>query len=159
MSDPAKPLFNRATNGTILPARSLNHSRHLRPLQAGTISENTTMVTPAAITIGQYVFPDWKDHSYETPMLNGPWPNLTMSFSIRWRRFWQYSGLGVDRLKKYFNLFGLGSKTGIDLPSESSGLVPDPTWKKKFKGRIGISVTPITKLSARVIFWSHRFRW
>jgi penicillin-binding protein 2 len=38
-------------------------------------------------------------------------------------------GLGMDRMKKYENLFGFGSPTGIDLPGESRGLIPDEKWK------------------------------
>ncbi|PKM82994.1 MAG: penicillin-binding protein 2 [Firmicutes bacterium HGW-Firmicutes-14] len=37
---------------------------------------------------------------------------------------------GVDNLAKYAREFGLGQKTGIDLPNESAGRVPDPEWKK-----------------------------
>ena len=35
--------------------------------------------------------------------------------------------------KKYLNIFGFGSDLGIDLPGESSGLIPDPAWKKSVK--------------------------
>ena len=35
-------------------------------------------------------------------------------------------------LKKYLSLFGWGEKTGIDLPSEAAGLVPDKEWKKNY---------------------------
>jgi len=41
----------------------------------------------------------------------------------------EFNGLGIDRLHKYAQAFGLGVKTGIDLPSEVSGLAPDPAWK------------------------------
>lgn len=44
-------------------------------------------------------------------------------------------GLGPTRIKKYLELFGWGSPTGIDLPSETAGFIPSPEWKKeKFKG-------------------------
>ncbi|MEK7103808.1 MAG: penicillin-binding transpeptidase domain-containing protein, partial [Patescibacteria group bacterium] len=42
------------------------------------------------------------------------------------------TGLGIARVKKYLNLFGFGEKTGIDLPSEQEGRVPDPAWKQSY---------------------------
>jgi len=44
-----------------------------------------------------------------------------------------FSGLGVDNLVKYFRVFGLGDKTGIDLPNESLGFVPSKEWKEKVR--------------------------
>jgi penicillin-binding protein 2 len=37
---------------------------------------------------------------------------------------------GQDEIVKLAEQFGLGHKTGIDLPQESSGLLPTPAWKK-----------------------------
>lgn len=37
--------------------------------------------------------------------------------------------MGVDCLRKYCAAFGLGDPTGIDLPSETGGLLPSPAWK------------------------------
>jgi len=42
--------------------------------------------------------------------------------------------VGPERLSKYAHLFGFGRKTGIDLPGESKGLVPSPSWKMKRYG-------------------------
>lgn len=39
--------------------------------------------------------------------------------------------MGIDRISKYAKLLGLGSRTGIDLPSEESGLVPSEEWVQK----------------------------
>ncbi len=41
----------------------------------------------------------------------------------------EFNGLGIQRLSNYARAFGLGSKTGIGLPGESAGLVPDQSWK------------------------------
>ncbi len=41
-----------------------------------------------------------------------------------------YEGLGLDRLIKYAEMFGFGSPTGVDIPSEGAGLVPTPKWKR-----------------------------
>jgi penicillin-binding protein 2 len=43
--------------------------------------------------------------------------------------FESFQGLGVDRLTHYLRSFGLGRETGIDLPGEATGLVPDNLWK------------------------------
>jgi len=40
-------------------------------------------------------------------------------------------GLGPAGIKKYLELFGWGSATGIDLPGEFSGFIPTPEWKKQ----------------------------
>lgn len=57
--------------------------------------------------------------------------------TITWTRYYvpgaskptEFNGLGIDRLHKYAQAFGLGEKTGVDLPGEVTGLAPDPTWK------------------------------
>ena len=42
--------------------------------------------------------------------------------------------LGIDRIQVFARQFGLGRKTGIDLPGEISGLVPSREWKREMKG-------------------------
>jgi penicillin-binding protein 2 len=65
--------------------------------------------------------------------------------------------LGIDRIAKYATAFGLGQKTGIDLPQEVSGVMPSEEWKiRNFKqkwfagetisvgiGQGAVTVTPI----------------
>ena len=73
-----------------------------------------------------------------------------------------FAGLGVDRVADYARAFGLGEATGVDLPGESPGLVPDAQWKEGTVGEpwslgdtynfgIGqgyLSVTPLQMLTA-----------
>jgi penicillin-binding protein 2 len=42
--------------------------------------------------------------------------------------------LGPDKLATWSRYFGLGSQTGIELPGEASGLIPDPLWKERTTG-------------------------
>src|SRR5271169_5621735 len=65
--------------------------------------------------------------------------------------------LGIDRIAKYATAFGLGQKTGIDLPQEATGVMPSEEWKiRNFKqkwyagetisvgiGQGAVAVTPI----------------
>src|SRR5213075_505713 len=42
--------------------------------------------------------------------------------------------LGIQRIAKYATAFGLGQKTGVDLPQEASGVMPSEEWKlRNFK--------------------------
>jgi penicillin-binding protein 2 len=70
--------------------------------------------------------------------------------------------LGIDRIAKYATDFGLGQKTGIDLPNEVSGIMPSEEWKiRNFKqkwfagetisvgiGQGAIAITPVQLLRA-----------
>lgn len=44
------------------------------------------------------------------------------------------SGIGIDRLNKYWDLFGLSAKSGIDLPGEANSFLPNPDEKQKRTG-------------------------
>ena len=70
--------------------------------------------------------------------------------------------LGIDRIAKYATAFGLGQKTGIDLPNEVSGVMPSEEWKiKNFKqkwfagetisvgiGQGAVAITPVQLMRA-----------
>jgi penicillin-binding protein 2 len=45
--------------------------------------------------------------------------------------------IGPDRMAEYAKDFGLAAKTGIDLPREDIGTVPNPTWKQKHFAKDG----------------------
>lgn len=131
LDDKGLPMFDRATDGVYPPGSISKIILASAGLQVGTITPNTSIVTPAAITIGDYIFPDWKDHSYETTnVVRALAESNNVFFYSVGGGFDKIKGLGIGNIKKYWQLFGLGSKTGIDLPSEASGLLPDPAWKK-----------------------------
>jgi penicillin-binding protein 2 len=43
-------------------------------------------------------------------------------------------GLGIYRLKQYALALGYGARSGIQLPGEEDGLIPDPKWKRINQG-------------------------
>jgi penicillin-binding protein 2 len=45
-----------------------------------------------------------------------------------------FTGLGIDRIDKYLDEFGLGNYTGIDIPGERAGFIPTADWKKQKTG-------------------------
>jgi penicillin-binding protein 2 len=70
--------------------------------------------------------------------------------------------LGIDRIAKYATDFGLGQRTGIDLPNEVNGVMPSEEWKiRNFKqkwfagetisvgiGQGAVAITPVQLLRA-----------
>jgi penicillin-binding protein 2 len=42
--------------------------------------------------------------------------------------------VGVDKINKWATAFGLGVKSGIDLPNEITGIVPSTAWKLRTTG-------------------------
>src|SRR6185369_6794081 len=49
--------------------------------------------------------------------------------------FGSQKGIGISRLREWWQKFRLDQKTGIDLPGEASGFLPSPEWKEKRDGR------------------------
>lgn len=43
-------------------------------------------------------------------------------------------GLGITDLNRYATAFNIGVETGIELPGENAGRMPDPTWKRRLYG-------------------------
>lgn len=131
-SDPANPLLNRAIQGQFSPGSTLKPFVAAAGLQEGVISADTTVVTPAAITIGQFRFPDWKYHGLTNTRKAIAESNNVFFYMVGggWEEK-NFSGLGVDKLNAYLASFGLGSPTKVDLPGELPGLLPDDAWKRK----------------------------
>jgi penicillin-binding protein 2 len=131
LDDPADPLLNRATQGTYAPGSTLKPLVASAGLQAGVIGPDTQMNTPAAIQIGSFSFPDWKTHGQTNTRKAIAESNNIFFYAVGGG--WQergFTGLGIDRLSEYLQKFGLGNKTGIDIPGEATGLVPTPAWKE-----------------------------
>lgn len=79
-----------------------------------------------------YTYRDWKAHGFIN-MKQAIAVSANVYFYIVGGGYKNIAGLGINRIEKYLKLFGFGSNLGIDLPGESNGLVPNPTWKKAVK--------------------------
>lgn len=131
--DTKNPMFNRATKGTYPPGSISKIIMAAAGLSEGVITENTAFDTPDAIRIGEYVFPDWKDHGMTNVKTALAESNNIFFYSVG-GGYDKIKGIGINKINQYWQMFGLGQKTGIDLPGEEIGLLPDPEWKKQ---RIG----------------------
>ncbi len=129
-SDPAEPLFNRVVSGEYPPGSTIKPVLASAALAEGVIDERTQIESRGGISVGKFFFGDWKVHGF-TDIRRAIAVSSDVFFYSVGGGYGNTLGLGMDRMKKYEELFGYGSKTGIDLGGEASGLIPDSAWKLK----------------------------
>ena len=135
INDPSQPLFNRAIAGEYPSGSTVKMVVATGALQEKIISDSTTVISTGGLHVGQWFFPDWKAGGHGVVDVRKAIANSVNTFFYTVGGGYQgFVGLGVDRLGKWMEKFGLGQKLGIDLPGERPGFVPTAAWKKAVKG-------------------------
>ncbi len=130
LGDDARPLFNRAVNGEYPPGSTLKPVIAAAALAEGVVNEHTEIESRGGISIGKFFFGDWKAHGF-TDIRRAIAVSSDVYFYSVGGGYGSIPGLGMRRMKAYEEFFGYGKKTGIDIPVEASGFLPDPDWKQK----------------------------
>jgi penicillin-binding protein 2 len=134
MTDPSQPLFDRAVSGEYPPGSTIKPVIAAAALAEGVITPSTIINGMGGVLrIGQASFHDWTTHGPSDVRAAIAESNDIFFYTVG-GGYGNIAGLGMDRMKKYDNLFGYGDKTGIDLPSEADGFIPDTAWKKEKLG-------------------------
>lgn len=128
--DPSEPLFNRALSGEYPPGSTIKPVMAVAALTEKVVGEDTQIESRGGISVGNFFFGDWKAHGF-TDIRRAIAVSSDVYFYSIGGGYGSVPGLGMERMKKYENLFGYGEKTAIDMPGEADGLIPDPTWKKE----------------------------
>jgi penicillin-binding protein 2 len=127
--NPDKPLFNRAISGEYPPGSTIKPAIAAAALSEGIITPSTVISGLGGILrIGDYSFRDWTIHGPSDVRTAIAQSNDIFFYTIG-GGYGNIQGLGIERMKKWYNLFGLGQITGIDIGGESNGLIPDEQWK------------------------------
>lgn len=102
-------------------------------LEERVIDKNSLIEDTGIIKIGEYSYSNWLwTKRGGTDGMVDIVKALQRSNDIYFYRLGER--LGVDRIKTWALNFGYGTKTGVELPSEIAGLVPDDKWKQETKG-------------------------
>lgn len=133
IGNPDKPMFNRAVLGEYPPASTIKPILSYAALAEGTIDEGTRVESRGGIQVGSYFFGDWKTHGF-TDVRRAIAVSSDVFFYAIGGGWGGVEGLGMERMKRYENIFGLGRSTGIDLVGEADGFIPDEAWKQKEMG-------------------------
>jgi len=139
LSQPGKPLVNHAIAEMYAPGSTFKTITGLAALQEGVAKTDTVITSKGYITVANeynpnivYYFRDWA--------VLGPldfYRGVAMSSDVYFyylaggKADEGFRGLGEERLARYARFFGLGEASGVDLPGESPGLVPDAQWKER----------------------------
>ncbi len=140
LNAPFNPMFNRAVSGLYSPGSTVKPLVATGALAEGILDPNHEIYSPGYLDI-----PNPYDPSHPSRFLDWQpqgWVNL---FSALARSsdvyfyevgggFGDQRGLGITRLRSWWEKFGLNVTTGIDLPNENAGFLPDPQWKERVKG-------------------------
>ncbi|TYK52259.1 penicillin-binding protein 2 [Actinomadura decatromicini] len=133
-----EPLISRVTQGQFAPGSTFKISSVSAAVKDGN-SLHGTYDCPGSYNVGNRAFRNFEGQGYGPMNLHTA---LVKSCDTIFYRFayqeWQRDG-GMkprknpsDPMVKMARNFGFGSRTGIDLPSESMGRIPDRSWKKSF---------------------------
>ncbi len=131
------PLFNRVISGGYLIGSTIKPLIASAALEEKIISPQKNINCAGKIVIPNPWDPnasttkkDWTVHGW-TDMKKAIAESCNVYFYTIGGGYGDQIGLGPTKIKKYLELFGWGEKTGIDLPGETEGFIPDKKWKKK----------------------------
>ncbi|MBP9751704.1 MAG: penicillin-binding protein 2 [Candidatus Moranbacteria bacterium] len=130
VEDASKPLFNRAIAGEYPPGSTFKPVIASAALAEGVVSEHTRIESKGGISVGSFFFGDWKAHGF-TDIRRAIAVSSDVFFYSVGGGYGGIPGLGIRRMKSYAEKFGYGSPSGIDIPGEGDGLLPDPEWKER----------------------------
>ena len=121
-----KPMLNRALNGAYPPGSTFKPFMALAALETGKRSATAAIPDPGYFVFGNNTFRDDKPGGHGM---------VDMARSIIMSCDTYYYSLanemGIDLIANFMGKLGFGSKTGIDIQGESTGVLPSPEWKRK----------------------------
>lgn len=132
MNDKSKPLFNRSISAEYPPGSTFKPLVGAAALQEKVISPTRQISDSGSINVGGWTFVDWKAHG-QVDLIKAIAQSCNVYFYTVGGGYGDIKGLGKENIKKYAELFGLGKLTGIDIPGEKPGLIPDEEWKRRVK--------------------------
>jgi penicillin-binding protein 2 len=121
-------LFNRVLQGGYEPGSTLKPFIALAGLQAGLITPSDTVWSTGEFRMpGQDIgFRDWRAGGHGRVNLRE-----AMAQSVNTYFYQLGLDLGIDRMSSFLGRLGFGVPTGIDLPAETSGVLPSREWKRQ----------------------------
>lgn len=124
MTDRSNPLFNKATHSIYPTGSTWKILIATAALEEGVIDGKSRLLCGGGMQLGNRFVRCMGSHGA---------PDLHTAIVRSCDGFFYRLGLkmGLDMIHDWILRFGVGKKTGIDLPSEERGIIPDREWKKR----------------------------
>ncbi|MEA2148442.1 MAG: penicillin-binding protein 2 [Solirubrobacteraceae bacterium] len=123
------PLFNRAISGQYPTGSTFKAVTALAGLQAGLVTPGSTVADNGCITIGDAERCNAKNAKYGSVDLARA---IQVSSDVYFYKLgndaFYHGGLVIQQMARRL---GFGRPTGIDLPGEDPGVIPDPAWRRR----------------------------
>ncbi len=130
IGDPLNPLHNRAIQALYPPGSTIKPLFASGALRDGVRSPTDTIFCTGAVNIYGHPYRCWVHGGHgRVALLQAIEASCDSYF------YYVARDAGIDRLANWARTFGLGSATGIELGSESAGLVPDDAWSRRARGQ------------------------
>lgn len=135
--DSRRPLFNRTIAGVYNPGSTIKPLVAVAALTENIITPVSSFFSSGMLEIPNPYnpslpsrFPDNKAHGWVN-VRSAIARSSNVFFYIVGGGYQNQKGLGIYKLKEWWGAFGLAERTGIDIPGEKVGFLPDPEWKEK----------------------------
>jgi penicillin-binding protein 2 len=125
-SDTRTPLLNRAVQGQLAPGSVFKIVMATAMLESKALPENFTAYCPGHADFYGRTFHCWRPAGHGIVDLHKA---IVDSCDVFFYTIGQR--LGIDRIHNFATGLGLGRRTGIDLPSEETGLIPSEEWVQR----------------------------
>ncbi len=125
-NSPDRPLTNRAINGQYPPGSTLKPFLALAALETGKRRPAQLIFDPGFFDFGGRRFRDSKAGGHGAVDMY-----KAIAESCDTYYYMLANDMGIDLIAKSLAPFGFGSRTGIDLDGESTGILPSQEWKRK----------------------------
>jgi penicillin-binding protein 2 len=128
-----KPLFDRAIGGAFAPGSVFKVVTAMAGLTDKVIEVETLIEDTGEIKIDKYRYGNWYFDQYgRTEGMINLSRAIARSNDVYFYRLGEK--LGVEKLVAFAKKMGVGEVTGIDLPGEVAGFMPDPLWRERTFG-------------------------
>ena len=125
-TNPRSPLSNKAIAGQFAPGSTFKLVTALAALESRDITPEMRVFCSGHMQLGSIKFHCWKKEGHGGQDLIGGIKNSCDVYFYEIAR-----RTGFEKIAEMARRFGLGAPSGVDLPNERPGLIPDKAWKKK----------------------------